>query len=89
MQRSCTHSPTCDAAMPGLGQSRDRADARHADQTPWRRAIAIYRAYRAWLRRRRDERALMQLDDRMLSDIGLKRSDIARATREGGIHRPR
>jgi uncharacterized protein YjiS (DUF1127 family) len=43
----------------------------------WRSALA------AWRRKRRAEHELAQLDDRMLRDIGIDRSEIRRVVRFG------
>jgi uncharacterized protein YjiS (DUF1127 family) len=63
------------------GGSRRLAGLRHAALVkPIERFIARIRAERR-IRRGIDE--LMALDDRMLSDMGLTRGDIARAARYG------
>lgn len=40
-------------------------------------------AFNAWLEARRDYRALCEMDDKTLSDIGLTRSDLRDATAAG------
>ena len=43
----------------------------------------------AWLKRRRDARALEALDDRMLHDIGVSRGEIPALVRLAERHRTR
>lgn len=42
-------------------------------------ATSVSSSYVAWRRHRRDIEALSSMDDRMLADIGLSRSDIERS----------
>ncbi len=46
------------------------------------RAAGAFRTLRLWRRRANQRHALAHLDDRMLSDLGLSRSEVARESRK-------
>ncbi len=47
-----------------------------------RAVVAVFRALSVWDERARQRRVLASLDDRLLSDIGLNRVDVAREARK-------
>jgi len=66
----------------------------HKSEATSRRGSGLARAirgalghYRAWRRRRIAVRHLGDLDDYLLRDIGITRSEILRATRRGALPR--
>lgn len=56
-----------------------------------RRTVAVARAIvgaaRRWYRRERDRHHVMQLDDYLLRDIGLKREQVTRDRLHAGLRR--
>lgn len=75
--------PSTEAAWPCAQEDR----AASATRSGWSRIVAAFRAYRAALaerrRRRRAMAELERLDDRMLRDMGVTRSEIGRVVRYG------
>lgn len=57
--------------------------ARELRSTLWAFATSAVTAVVTWQRYRRDVDELQRMDDRMLADIGLSRSDIERSVRFG------
>ena len=51
-------------------------------------ALVAWRAYVKWYNRRAAYHYLGSLDDRMLQDIGISRSQIDSAIRDGRLRRP-
>lgn len=63
---NCTSSLALDAALPAF------PDIRRYWKTPFAWLVAIAR----WWRRRFEYRQLLELDDRMLDDVGMSRTSI-------------
>lgn len=59
----------------------DTACATHSTPIPWRRAVRWAGVIKTWLERSRQRRALAELDDRMLCDIGVTRSQAREASK--------
>lgn len=81
MQHQSSRSPM---ALPGLSNMRL---SRSTYDGIWPALVKTVSkaitAYSEWRRYRKDYETLRSMDDRMLRDIGLSRSDIERSFREG------
>jgi uncharacterized protein YjiS (DUF1127 family) len=79
-------SPVSDGvfALPGFRHAPGRATALASLSALIAESIAAYRQYRAF---RRGHDQLMALDDRMLRDIGLDRTEISSALLNAGNER--